>query len=122
MFVVDPELGEDELEALLQRVKNYMNETAGTITKTENWGVRKLAYMINNRREGRYYLMNFTMESGQVKAFERNLLLVEGLMRELIVRLGDADPIEKSAPPMPEEGESTQTSDAEDEADTESDN
>ncbi len=86
-YILDPELSEEEIETLTTRFESYLEEGNGTITRKEEWGPRRLAYPINHKREGRYYHIKFSMDSRNVKEFERNLLLAEGLIRELIVRL-----------------------------------
>ncbi|MEA3396647.1 MAG: 30S ribosomal protein S6 [Chloroflexota bacterium] len=87
MFIANPELDEERAEALLQRVRGYLEEMRGAIVKFDDWGVRRMAYTIQNFREGHYYLVYFTMDTDQVKEFERRLLLVEGVIREIIIRL-----------------------------------
>ena len=89
MFIANPELDEESAEALLQRVRGYLEEMRGTIVKFDDWGMRRMAYAIQNHREGHYYLVRFTMNTDQVKEFERRLLLVEGVIREIIVRLDE---------------------------------
>ena len=89
MFIANPELDEESAAALLQRVRGYLEEMRGTIVKFDDWGVRRMAYTIQNFREGHYYLVYFTMDADQVKKFERRLLLVEGVIREIIVRLDE---------------------------------
>ena len=86
-YILDPELSDEEIETLTTRFESYLEEGNGTIIHKEEWGPRRLAYPIKNKREGRYYHMKFSMDSRNLKEFERNLLLAEGLMRELIVRL-----------------------------------
>ncbi len=118
MFIVNPELDDEATEALLERVRGYINEAAGTIIKLDDWGMRRLAYTIERQREGRYYLMHFGMDTERVKEFERRLLLAEGILREIIVRLeqepvapepapaepeAESEPVEASAPAAEEE-------------------
>lgn len=101
IYILDPELSEEEIETLTTRFEGYLEEENGTIIRRENWGPRRLAYPINRKREGRYYYMQFSMDSRNVKAFERNLLLAEGLLRELIVRIETVEPnaVEEEPPP-----------------------
>jgi small subunit ribosomal protein S6 len=95
MFIADPELEDDSTEALVERVKGYIEEGDGTPIKVDDWGLRRLAYTIENRREGRYYLVHFAMPTENVKELERRLLLADGIIRELIVRLeGDVEEAE----------------------------
>jgi len=99
MFIVDPDLGEEAAEALLQRVRGYLESGNATIAEFKDWGLRRLAYTINRKRDGHYYLAHFSMDSGKVKELERNILLAEGVMRELIVVMEEQ---QSKAAPTPE--------------------
>lgn len=98
LFIVNPELSEEDREVLLGRVRGYLEEGKGSIFRFDPWGLRRLAYRLNRHREGYYYLIQFTMDSENVKAFEHNLLLAEGVLREIIVRLEEVQSTEKSKP------------------------
>jgi len=109
MFILNPELAEDEQESYLQRVRGYLGEAEATIYSFKEWGLRRLAYTIQGHREGRYYLVHFSMDTQGLSQFERSLLLLsEGILRELITRPPDdfVPEVEKPAtatpPPAPE--------------------
>ncbi len=110
MFIVDADLDEEKNAALLQRVHRYLKEGEGTVIRTEDWGVRRLAYPIQHKREGHYYLMYFAMPPANVKQFERSILLAEGIMREIIVRV---EKIPAGPEPEPVAEESTPTAEEE---------
>ncbi len=98
MFIVDPDLGEEEVTSLLERVRRYVENADGTVFKLESWGLRRLAYPIQHKREGRYYLMHVALNPRKVGEFERSLLLLEGMMRELITRYeGPLEPQEETS-------------------------
>jgi len=84
LFILNPDLKEEEETALLQRIKGYLGEVGGEAFHTESWGLRRLAYAIKHKKEGRYHLVRFAMEPSQIATFERNLLLMEGVLRELL--------------------------------------
>ena len=120
MFIANPELDEESAEALLQRARGYLEEMHGAIVKFDDWGVRRMAYAIQNFREGHYYLVYFTMDTDQVKEFERRLILIEGVLREIIIRLEEEvvqpeaeveieSQVEAKAEPMVEEPAPTAT-------------
>jgi len=89
MLILSPELDEAATEALLERIRGYLAQAKATVTSFNTWGLRRLAYPIKRQKEGRYYLVNFTAEPRLVKEFERNLLLAEGVLRELVIRLDE---------------------------------
>lgn len=87
MFVVSPELDGEALDTVLQRVQRYLGAAEAQVVSFKGWGLRRLAYTLNGQREGRYYLVLFTVSSLAISDLDRNLRLVEGVMRHLITRM-----------------------------------
>ena len=75
IFIVDPEFETDAVQELVEKFKGLVEGQGGQITEVDEWGKRRLAYPINDRQEGYYYLMNFTYnpETAQIwKEFIRS--------------------------------------------------
>jgi len=90
LFIINPELGEEDSEALLTRVRGYLEQVGGVVFSFKSWGIRRLAYSLKGCKEGHYYLVQFTMPTENVAGFRRSLLLAEGVLRE-IVTLSDEE-------------------------------
>jgi small subunit ribosomal protein S6 len=87
VFIVHPEVEGDDLTTVVEAVKSLIERGGGEVTKNELWGLRRLAYPIQDQWEGQYVLMQFDLEPQGVAELERNLGLNEQIMRHLIVRL-----------------------------------
>jgi small subunit ribosomal protein S6 len=87
VFIVNPELDEDDLTAVRERVEGLIERSSGKVTKVEPWGLRRLAYPVRKQGEGQYVLMQLEIESQGVAELERDLGLVEPILRHLIVRV-----------------------------------
>ena len=72
------------MKEVVERVKGWITEAGGTIDKVDDWGKRKLAYLIRKQNEGQYFLFNTHMSPANVADLERNLRFVEPIMRFLI--------------------------------------
>lgn len=83
MYVIDPDVGEEDRNALIAKFKDLI-ESNGTVKETEEWGVRKLAYLINDKPEGYYVLVKFTAAPDIPAELDRVLKITEGVMRSLI--------------------------------------
>ena len=59
-------------------------EAEGTLTGIEEWGKRRLAYLINDKPEGYYVLMNFECKPEFPAELDRVFKITEGIMRSLI--------------------------------------
>lgn len=87
MFVVGADLGEEQLESLVQRIEHYLEVAGAQVFSLKSWGVRRLAYMLKGQREGRYYLAQFAAPTRTVNELDRSVRLIEGLLRHIIVQV-----------------------------------
>jgi len=59
----------------------------GKIVKTDNWGLRTLAYRINKNRKGHYVLLNLDTPAPALIEVERKMRLNEDILRYMSVRV-----------------------------------
>ena len=85
MFIFLPNLEEDKRVQLLVRFKAII-ETVGTIANVDEWGVRKLAYLINDIGEGYYVLVNIETTPEAITEIERAVKISDSVMRHMIIR------------------------------------
>lgn len=79
--VIRPDLDEDALGGAIGRIHQRITEHGGTVTTTERWGKRRLAYSIQKYRDGFYVLTIFTLEPGRVAPLRQTMGLHEDLLR-----------------------------------------
>ena len=87
VFIIHPDQGEETLSELVERVKNWITGSGGVITKEDVWGMRKLAYPIRKQKEGQYFLMQFQADPSFISELDRNMHLVEPIIRHLVTNL-----------------------------------
>ena len=85
MFVINPELEDSAKEAMIETVKGII-AAEGEVTNTDVWGLRKLAYPIEKKKEGYYVVMQFDAAPTLPKELDRRLRISENCMRHVIVR------------------------------------
>jgi len=64
-----------------------VTEAGGTITKTDVWGRRRLAYALRKQREGQYVLFEFQVEPSFSSTLDRNIRFLEPVLRHMIITL-----------------------------------
>ena len=84
VFIVDPNLGEEGIAAVVAKFKGLV-ESKATLAEVDEWGKRHLAYPINDLTEGYYVLMTFTSVPGFPQELDRIFRITDGVMRSLIV-------------------------------------
>jgi small subunit ribosomal protein S6 len=88
MLIFLPTLEEEKRAQLLERFKGII-ENEGSITNVDEWGIRKLAYHIDDIAEGYYVLINFEATPEVVKEMDRIARISDGIMRHMIIREDD---------------------------------
>jgi small subunit ribosomal protein S6 len=83
LYIIDPALGEEGIAAVVAKFKALI-EGAGEISSHDEWGKRKLAYLIDDKPEGYYVLVKFSCGPDFPAELRRVLGITDGVMRELI--------------------------------------
>ena len=89
LFIVRPDVTEEEVDPLIEQIKNVITHAGGTIEKAEKWGMRKLAYRVSKYNEGQYVLIVFNAKADTVKELERRLRVSDLVMKFLTVRIDE---------------------------------
>ncbi|HAQ62871.1 MAG: 30S ribosomal protein S6 [Clostridia bacterium] len=76
---------DEDVQALVEKFKALI-ESNGTLESIDDWGKRKLAYLINDEAEGYYVLYNFECEPNFPAELERIAGITEGVLRSIVVR------------------------------------
>ena len=92
VMVFSMKQGEDGIQALIEKFKALIEKHA-TLQSVDEWGKRKLAYLINKESEGYYVLMNFESEADFPAELDRIYKITDGVMRSLIIRKPEGAPV-----------------------------
>ena len=85
VFIVHPDLDENALKGVIDRVQGWITGAGGSVDKVDLWGKRRLAYSIRKQREGQYVYMDAQFNPAFSAELERNLRFVEPVMRFSII-------------------------------------
>ncbi len=89
LIVLDPDMPDDDVKALNERLSVIIKDHAGEIIKIEDWGTRKLAYLVRKKDKGRYILFDFVSGPQLINELERQFKITEDVMKYLTVKLDD---------------------------------
>lgn len=62
MYIIRPNIDEESKKAVIERFNNVLTSNGAEITGTKDWGKRRLAYEINDFRDGFYQILNVQSE------------------------------------------------------------
>jgi small subunit ribosomal protein S6 len=85
VFIVHPDLDDTALKDVVEKVKGWITDAGGSVSKVDLWGKRKMAYTIRKQKEGQYVLFKTQMDPAFGATLERNLRFLEPILRFLLI-------------------------------------
>ncbi|MCP4395243.1 MAG: 30S ribosomal protein S6 [Alphaproteobacteria bacterium] len=89
IFIGRQDITASAVEELTKHFGELISKDGGKVQKTEDWGLRTLAYKINKNRKGHYVLMHIEAEAATIHECERQLRLNEDILRYITVRVDE---------------------------------
>ena len=86
-YILRPSLEESDVEERAKAIGEIVKNQGGEVGAVERLGKKRLAYEIEDVREGTYVVMQFKSGAAAAKELDRQLKLHEDVLRALIVRL-----------------------------------
>ena len=86
VFIATPVLSEAQLEELFGKFQGVITQNGGQIVNAEAWGLKKLAYAIQKKTTGYYFLIEFTGEGDLIEKLEKQYRRDERVIRFLSFR------------------------------------
>ena len=87
VFILNPVLSEEQTKDTAAKFSTILKEQEAEILNEENWGLKKLAYPINHKKTGFYYLVEFKAAPNVIDKLETEYRRDERVMRFLTVAL-----------------------------------
>lgn len=101
LILIDAGLGNDGVEALINKCRGFVTDAGGRMLKTERWGYRDMAYEIKHKKKAYYVLLEFAGESSVATSVEHQLNLIDEIVKYQAVKL--AEGVDPAALPEIEE-------------------
>ncbi len=104
MFIMNPDIVDDEREKLITRFKNTIGKNKGEVIRFDDMGLKSLSYKIQKKLRGHYFLVYLEGPGAMVSEVERFFKLDENIVRFVIVKLEKSitrQGLEPKAEPQP---------------------
>ena len=88
VMVLSMKLGEEGIQSTIEKFKALIEKHA-TLQEVDEWGKRKLAYLINKEAEGYYVLINFESNAEFPAELDRIYKITDGVLRSMIIKKED---------------------------------
>lgn len=90
-FIVRPDMSANDVEKLAQTCAKVITDMKGKVLKTEQWGLRPLAYPINKISKGHYVMLGLDCPPEALSEMERQMRINEDVIRQLSVKVEKLD-------------------------------
>ncbi len=86
VYILTPEINDEALPEAMERINRMIAGRGATITESQRWGRRRLAYPIKRFLEGTYIVSQLQMTPERAREVDNGLKLTEEVLRHLLVR------------------------------------
>ena len=89
VLVLDPNPEKEDREKVIEKIKKVITKNKGDMLKVNDWGKRKLAYLINYHTHGYYYVINYTSIPEVSGELDKAIRLSDEIIRHIIIKEED---------------------------------
>ena len=87
VFLARQDLAQAQVDTLAETATKIIEDNKGKVVKTENWGLRSLAYKIAKNRKAHYVMLEIDAPAGVVAELERQTQINEDIIRYMTVKV-----------------------------------
>ncbi|WP_110928052.1 30S ribosomal protein S6 [Bacillus massiliglaciei] len=87
MYIIRPNIEEEAKKALVERFNTILTDNGAESLEAKEWGKRRLAYEINDFRDGYYMLLKVESEAAAIQEFDRLAKINEDIIRHMATKI-----------------------------------
>lgn len=87
VFIMTPVLSDQQMKDTVEKFRKILTDNGAELVHEENWGLKKMAYPIQNKSTGFYQLIEFKSEPSLIQTIETEFRRDERVMRYLTVTM-----------------------------------
>ena len=99
VLMLDPEAPDERRDQIAQEARQRI-EGKGSLKAEKAWGMRKLAYEIQQRTEADYRFFRFETESPLLDELDHSLKITDGVLRFRMFKVDPRAPVIEPPPPV----------------------
>lgn len=88
IIIINASLPDEEIDAAITKIKEFIAGQGGQIVKTNIWGKKKLAYEIKKQKKGLYVLLIYKTPPSTIKKLEEFYKVFEPVIKYCVIKLG----------------------------------
>lgn len=92
VMLLRPDVHQNQIDELVEKSNKIIQKYSGQITKTEDWGLRYLAYKITKNKKSRYLMLELDVPHEGLKELQRIHKIDPIVIRTMAVKIDQLDP------------------------------
>ncbi len=89
LFIVRPDYEEEQISSIIARYTDVITSQKAVVTTAEKWAKRRLAYELDDFREGIYIIITFEGPSDLAIELDRRMKLDQQILRHMVSRVSN---------------------------------
>jgi small subunit ribosomal protein S6 len=89
IFLVRPDLADDLVDKIVERMRGIVHRDGGKVIKVENWGKKKTSYEVKKNLRAIFIRFLYLGDTKSVAEFERNLRMTDDVLKYQSVKIAD---------------------------------
>jgi small subunit ribosomal protein S6 len=86
IYILNPNATTEEAAAVSAKVEQIVSDSKGTVLKKDDWGKRRLAYLVQKHRDGNFVFYHLSIDTAAIAEVTRNLRLMEQVIKFSVVK------------------------------------
>lgn len=86
MYIIRPNIEEEAKAALVERFNTILTSNGAELNESKDWGKRRLAYEINDFKEGFYQIVKVNSTDAATNEFDRLAKINDDIIRHIVIR------------------------------------
>ncbi|GAB4166739.1 MAG: 30S ribosomal protein S6 [Rickettsiaceae bacterium] len=89
IIIIRQDVSSADVDRIADDLKQVIKNYNGNVVKTEYWGLRTLAYEIQNNKKGHYYFIGIEADKPLIDELDRKIKLSESIIRSSLIRVNE---------------------------------
>ena len=90
-LLISPDITKENLSKVVETFEKLVIDQGGKIVGKEDWGLRDMAYKINNLKKSFYFFFQINIENQKIKTLKKSISLNEKIIRYLFIKVKEHD-------------------------------
>ncbi len=89
VVILDSDMKDDDIQGFTQTYTQLIKEHEGEVIKIEDWGNKRLAYLVKKKEKGRYVMFDYVGTPALISEIERRMKISDDVLKFLSIKVDE---------------------------------